>query len=85
MTSMVMGWASGRFGLFGLTAQSVSNPTLNTVGVLIAVLALGVFAFVKPDVGDSKASKASAAGKKGEIDEEDPYGASLYAGAGALD
>lgn len=41
--SMIMGWASGRFGLFGLTKQSVSDPTLNTIGVVVAIIGLLVF------------------------------------------
>lgn len=43
------GWASGRFGLFGLTVQHVSKPGLNSAGVCVAILALVMFMFVKPE------------------------------------
>ena len=63
-TNMLMGWASGRFGLFGLTKQGLSNPDLNSVGVVVAVVALVVFMFVKPE--DMNAQKK---GNRGFDDE----------------
>lgn len=72
MVNMLMGWASGRFGLFGLTPDSINSPTLNTLGVLFAVAALGVFFFVKPDLsGDKPAAKS--------VNEDDDH-ESAYAG-----
>lgn len=49
-----MGWASGTFGLFGIHAQSVPNPLLNYVGVVLAVIGGLSFAFVKPTLDDTK-------------------------------
>lgn len=50
LANMVTGWATGFFGMYGLTKNSVSNPALNCVGIGIAVLAMGIFSFVKPDL-----------------------------------
>jgi glucose uptake protein GlcU len=47
--SMIMGWASGRFGLFGLHKQEIGNPGLNTVGMVLAIVGLLVFLQVKPN------------------------------------
>ena len=78
---MLVGWASARFGLLGLNAQPLSNPTLNTVGVLIAVLALGVFAFIKPSVGKQATKRAG-----GLLDNEhDAAYAGLYSAVDDLD
>lgn len=41
--SMIMGWASGRFGLFGLHKQVIANPDLNTIGMVLAIIGLLVF------------------------------------------
>eukprot|EP01013_Petalomonas_cantuscygni_P025302 TRINITY_DN47210_c0_g1_i1.p1 TRINITY_DN47210_c0_g1~~TRINITY_DN47210_c0_g1_i1.p1 ORF type:complete len:529 (+),score=93.48 TRINITY_DN47210_c0_g1_i1:86-1672(+) len=50
-TNMLVGWASGRFGFFGLiNEQQVHNPTLNYVGVGLAVVSVVAFMFVKPDM-----------------------------------
>lgn len=45
--SMVMGWASGTYGLFGLNKQDVKNPILNVFGVVLAMVGLLVFLQVK--------------------------------------
>eukprot|EP01031_Cornospumella_fuschlensis_P026617 gene26617-32166_t len=45
--SMIMGWASGTYGLFGLSKQDVANPGLNVAGVCIAIVGLMIFLQVK--------------------------------------
>jgi glucose uptake protein GlcU len=75
MVNMLMGWASGKFGFFGLlTPNKLSNPTLNYVGVLIACVALGVFLFIKPEaMGGAKRAGGGAGGLEGAeglLDEE---------------
>lgn len=45
--SMIMGWASGTFGLFGLKKQEVKNPALNYVGVALAIVGLLIYLQVK--------------------------------------
>jgi Transmembrane family, TMEM144 of transporters len=52
--NLLTGWATGKFGLFGLTAESVSQPILNYVGVAIAVSAMLVFLFIQPTLDDGK-------------------------------
>ncbi len=44
----IMGWASGRFGLFGLTPQVVANPLLNYLGVAMCLVSTVLFVAVKP-------------------------------------
>ncbi|KAJ1428883.1 CEO family-domain-containing protein [Ochromonadaceae sp. CCMP2298] len=46
-TSMVIGWASGKFGLFGLARQEISDEVLNYIGVLLSILGLVVYVQVK--------------------------------------
>lgn len=56
-TNMLMGWFTGRFGLFGLTPDTLTNPNLNTVAVVLTLVSLSMYVFIKPS----------------ESDEEDPY------------
>ena len=44
---MRIGWASGHFGWFGLTAESVDYPALNYIGVTTAVLSGFIFLAIK--------------------------------------
>ena len=76
MVNMLMGWASGRFGLFGLTPDSINNPTLNTLGVVFAIAALGVFFFVKPDLSNN--NKSSSKSTNEDDDHESAYAGLLY-------
>lgn len=45
--NLVVGWGSGRFGWFGLHANPIQDPTLNTIGVLFAIASLGVSFFIQ--------------------------------------
>jgi hypothetical protein len=45
-----MGWATGTFGLFGLDSNEIKTPWLNYLGISLAVLSVGLYAFVKPTV-----------------------------------
>ena len=65
-TNMLFGWASGRFGLFGLTEDVISDGELNFLGVGVAVFALGLYIFIEPTkmeretmVGGSRAGSVS--------------------------
>ncbi|CAK6968312.1 transmembrane protein 144b [Scomber scombrus] len=49
-SSLLMGWASSRFGWFGITAQEVSRPILNYCGAGLCLLSGLIFFFVKTDV-----------------------------------
>lgn len=57
---MLMGWASGSFGLFGLKKDDVQNPVLNYAGVVVALLALCVYLRVKPEDMNEQASDGSS-------------------------
>ena len=74
LVNMLIGWASGRFGLFGLTAQTVANPGLNYAGVAIACCALSVFLFVKPEqMGGEKAGDESREGLLAGDEHDEEY------------
>lgn len=47
--NMLVGWATGRFGLLGIPAEVPSNPTLNYVGVGICLIATIGYTFIKPN------------------------------------
>ncbi|XP_070693342.1 transmembrane protein 144b [Pempheris klunzingeri] len=49
-SSLLMGWATSRFGLFGIAAQDVSRPILNYCGAGLCLLSGLIFFFVKTDV-----------------------------------
>jgi hypothetical protein len=48
-TNMLTGWASGTFGLFGLTAEAIKHPWLNYAGVILAVIGLAFYLQVQPN------------------------------------
>ncbi|XP_037531517.1 transmembrane protein 144b [Nematolebias whitei] len=49
-SSLLMGWASSRFGWFGIDPQEVSNPILNYCGAALCLVSGLIFFFVKSDV-----------------------------------
>lgn len=49
--NLIMGWASGKFGFFGLKPETIPNPALNYVGVVVAICSLALSFFVRPTVG----------------------------------
>ncbi|KAI3351458.1 hypothetical protein L3Q82_020312 [Scortum barcoo] len=49
-SSLLMGWASSKFGWFGITAQDVSRPMLNYFGAGLCLLSGLIFFFVRTDV-----------------------------------
>ncbi|GCC29176.1 hypothetical protein chiPu_0007613 [Chiloscyllium punctatum] len=50
--SLLMGWASSRFGWFGLDVQKVPSPILNYIGTALAALSAGILIFVKTESKD---------------------------------
>lgn len=50
MTNLLSGWATGRFGMFGLNADPPDNKVLNDIGVILAVLSAVIFSMVKNEV-----------------------------------
>lgn len=47
-TNMLIGWASGTFGLFGLKERAVNTPALNYAGVAVALVSLCLYIFIEP-------------------------------------
>jgi len=47
LTNMIVGWATGCFGLFGVRKEPIANQAMNYAGVLLAVVSLFVFSFAK--------------------------------------
>ena len=83
MASMIMGWASARFGILGVYKQAISSSSLNTVGVLVAVASMVVFAFIRPTVekAGGKGGKRGGGDAEGSLlgdDEVDSAYAGLY-------
>nr|CDS27228.1 transmembrane protein 144 [Hymenolepis microstoma] len=48
MVNLLMGWASSRFGWFGIKPEEPKNSTLNIIGVVFATLSVVVYAFITP-------------------------------------
>ncbi|XP_015280249.1 PREDICTED: transmembrane protein 144 [Gekko japonicus] len=57
--NLLTGWASSRFGWFGIDPEIVANPVLNYVGAGLSVLSTILFLFVKTDVQSSSSSSES--------------------------
>ncbi|KAI1904852.1 hypothetical protein AGOR_G00009940 [Albula goreensis] len=49
MVSLLMGWATARFGWFGLDPQDVPSPTLNYIGTALATVSTLILFFVKTE------------------------------------
>ena len=58
---MLSGWAVARFGLFGLHAQPVLSPALNSAGVALGVLSLLVLSAATPAVSEGADRPGGAA------------------------
>lgn len=48
-SSLLMGWATSRFGWFGIAAQDASRPIMNYCGAGLCLLSMLIFVFVKTD------------------------------------
>ncbi|XP_049762067.1 transmembrane protein 144 isoform X2 [Elephas maximus indicus] len=44
------GWASSRFGWFGMDAQEVSKPLLNYIGAGLSIISAFIFLFIKSEI-----------------------------------
>lgn len=65
-TSMLFGWASGTFGLFGLTRQPVNNLALNCVGVAVSII--GFFIYMQVKTEDTSVDAQRFAERKAQQD-----------------
>lgn len=46
-SNMLMGWATGTFGLYGLSKDDIKTPALNYVGISVVLIGLYIFLQVK--------------------------------------
>ena len=69
-TNMLIGWATGYFGLFDVVSQAhlTKNKNLNFLGVGLAVVALSLYIFVEPPKDDEQ---AGAGGQRGYADSDE--------------
>jgi len=68
--NMLMGWATGRFGLFGVTKNELAHPGLNSTGVALAVVALVIYSQIKASLGTKPQLQPLQADAAGKADEE---------------
>ena len=50
-TNVFLGWASGRFGFFGICPQIPKDPIMNYIGVFLCLASAVIYAFVKSQPG----------------------------------
>jgi len=60
--SLIAGWSSGNFGLFGMNKEVVAHPALNYLGVTFACLSVVVMIGVKTEVKSKVDPPAKSAG-----------------------
>ncbi|XP_067106407.1 transmembrane protein 144a [Osmerus mordax] len=58
--NLLIGWASSRFGWFGIDPEEVAKPTLNYYGAALCLLSALTFFFVKSDVNRQPSSPEEA-------------------------
>jgi len=63
-TSLVTGFLTGKFGLFGLDKQQVGNDAMNWIGFVCVVGAMAVFFFIKPSLQEEEEAKPLVGGKQ---------------------
>lgn len=61
-TNMLCGWASGTWGWFGIEKDEVSNPVLNYLGVVVAVVALLLYMNVGTEDSDEPSASSGPSG-----------------------
>jgi hypothetical protein len=61
LNECLIGWATGRFGLFGVRPEPVRDAAANVAGVALAVVSLAVLAAVQPAVADGSDKAALVA------------------------
>ncbi|XP_056346261.1 transmembrane protein 144 isoform X1 [Oenanthe melanoleuca] len=57
--NLLTGWASSRFGWFGIDPEEVSRPILNYIGAGLSLISAVIFLFIKTEVQSSSASLES--------------------------
>ncbi|XP_039178762.1 transmembrane protein 144 isoform X4 [Crotalus tigris] len=57
--NLLTGWASSRFGWFGIDPEEVRKPVLNYIGAALSVLSSIIFLFIKSEVQNSSSSESA--------------------------
>ena len=66
LTCMLVGWASGHFGILGVTPEpALAAPWLNYCGVTLAAASLGVYAMITSEVAEGRSGSGSSGGGGG--------------------
>jgi len=66
-SSLVVGFFSGKFGLWGLDKQEVHNNLLNWGGIVCIIVAMGVFFFIKPTLDEEEKVPLISSTEKGHV------------------
>ncbi|KAM7537475.1 hypothetical protein Aperf_G00000070569 [Anoplocephala perfoliata] len=61
MVNLLTGWATFRFGWFGVKPDVVHNNTLNIIGVIFTALSVVAFAFITPSSASQETAGTHAA------------------------
>ena len=70
--NMLTGWATGKFGLFGTKPDELSDGNLNVAGVVLAVIALGIYTQIRPNTSGGSDGKRAGSELVNPIQE--PFG-----------
>jgi hypothetical protein len=77
MAEMLTGWATGKWGAFGLDPEPIASPGLNYVGVLTALGSLLVLVSVRPNTVDNALPQGGGGGGNDDGAESVGAGAAL--------
>jgi len=72
LSSLLMGWSSGNFGILGVSQEKVSSPVLNYLGVVICTISLVVYLFVKTETGKDEKNLVNNEEREGLINDGTP-------------
>nr|VZI36755.1 unnamed protein product [Spirometra erinaceieuropaei] len=67
IVNLLVGWASSRFGWFGLKPEIPTNVWMNYAGVLLATISAVMYVFIKPSTAESTPSTRTVVAE-GETD-----------------
>ncbi|KAM7538500.1 hypothetical protein Aperf_G00000070554 [Anoplocephala perfoliata] len=70
MVAMLMGWATFRFGFFGIIPEEPHNNTLNIIGVIFTTLSVAAFAFIQPSSTSTSQDSGARSGNEVSHDTE---------------
>ncbi|KAM3937906.1 transmembrane protein 144 [Leptodactylus fuscus] len=71
-TNLLVGWASSRFGMFGIDPEEVERPYLNYAGAGLSALSAIIFLFVKTEVKSVTSESETTPLLRNSINNEEP-------------